>query len=124
MKTSNFFYEKPSIKFNRARAPTSVKPRITPIMTITSKTKPVNWRASGHVGQDTLRSSPIVSRKNDWIALGFLPLPFSAKMDSFNGSYGYSAAQSAALSILQARQDLNPQPLVLETSALPIELLA
>ena len=25
---------------------------------------------------------------------------------------------------LQARQDLNPQPLVLETSALPIELLA
>ena len=32
---------------------------------------------------------------------------------------------TAALALhLQARQDLNPQPLVLETSALPIELLA
>ncbi len=31
---------------------------------------------------------------------------------------------TAALPFLQARQDLNPQPLVLETSALPIELLA
>ena len=34
----------------------------------------------------------------------------------------YSQRRSA--SYLQARQDLNPQPLVLETSALPIELLA
>lgn|GEM_PF-6018518 len=38
--------------------------------------------------------------------------------------YGENAAYTDGVQIRQARQDLNPQPLVLETSALPIEPLA
>src|SRR5687768_11334747 len=75
-------YEKPSSKFNRARAPASVMPRMIPITTITASTSKVSWRASGHVGHDTLRNSPVVSRKNDWIGLDFF-LSFSATMSSF-----------------------------------------
>ena len=46
---------------------------------MTTITRPVNCLASVQVGHDTLRSSPDVSRKNSWIALGFLFLAFSAK---------------------------------------------
>jgi hypothetical protein len=111
--------------FNSTRAPASVIPRISPITTITANTSSVSWRASGHVGHDTLRSSPVVSRKNDWIGLDFLLLSFSATMSSFALLTAKTPPYiQRRFSHLQARQDLNPQPLVLETSALPIELLA
>src|SRR5688572_33332338 len=56
-----------------------------PITIITNKTRPVNCRASGQVGQETLRSSPVVSRKNACSAFGFAPLSFTftATINSF-----------------------------------------
>src|SRR5688572_18521241 len=56
-----------------------------PITIITNKTRPVNCRASGQVGQETLRSSPVVSRKNACSAFGFGPLSFTftATINSF-----------------------------------------
>src|SRR5690349_19245805 len=124
MRTSNSSYEKPSIKFNRRRAPASVTPRMRPMATITARTNSVSWRASGQVGQDTLRNSPAVSRKNNWIGLDFLLLSLSATMSSFVLLTAKTPPYIQRRCHLQARQDLNPQPLVLETSALPIELLA
>ena len=96
--------------------------------TITNKTRPVNCRASGQVGQETFRNSPVVSRKYCCIAFGFLLLSFSAKLNSFlfltAKTPPWFSGVAFILSCLQARQDLNPQPFVLETNALPIELLA
>src|SRR6186997_2568910 len=42
------------------------------------------WRASGQVGQLTLRNSPRLSRKNATIGFTFLLFAFSAKINSFN----------------------------------------
>src|SRR6266496_4326840 len=46
------------------------------------------------------------------------------RSDSFKFLTVKTPPEFSGVTVLQARQDLNPQPLVLETSALPIELLA
>jgi hypothetical protein len=44
---------------------------------------PVMRRVSGMVGQETLRSSPTVSRNQRWIALGFFGFSRSAGFTGF-----------------------------------------
>lgn len=97
-----------------------------PITTMTNSTSPVNCLTSGQVGQDTLRSSPAVSLKNAVKAFGLLTFAFlSAKVLLLRFlRLKRRPSHSGVVFFRQARQDLNPQPLVLETSALPIELLA
>jgi hypothetical protein len=99
------------------------------MITKTMITTTVKLRASGQLGQETLRSSPIVSRKKRLILLSrllFSALPATSNSflsDADNAAW-WTAQNGRAALCLQARQELNPQPLVLETSALPIELLA
>jgi hypothetical protein len=99
------------------------------MITNTTITMTVKLRASGQVGQDTLRNSPVVSRKKRWIlfsCLDFSSLPATASSFFSDGDNAASQLPKRVgrRCCLQARQDLNPQPLVLETRALPIELLA
>ena len=112
---------------------------------MTMMTRIVSCLASDHVGHETFLSSPEVSLKYRWIAFGLLVLSANCLLLVLRVSASaptgascphaiFPAFQCAFLTAktppyrdgvaLQARKDSNPQPLVLETSALPIELLA
>ena len=92
--------------------------------TITMSTRMVSWRASGQVGQETLRNSPVVSRNNAGWRFAFSLSIFLSQGRTPSCILRLKRRPCRRRCHLQARQDLNPQPLVLETSALPIELLA
>ncbi len=59
------------------------------------------------------------------LALGFIVFSGHVILLHFDNDYAaWFLPMGKAALLLQARQDLNPQPLVLETRALPIEPLA
>jgi hypothetical protein len=104
---------------------------------VTAMTMIVNRCESSRVGQVTLRISPRVSRRYLTNALGcfsffsgaaFLtePLRFSILSSSANFYFTSKGKvrplRRTFIKIIQGVQDLNPQPTVLETVALPIEL--
>ncbi len=97
------------------------------MMTMTTTTIMVSLQASWREGQLTFFNSPTVSRHQRAIPfsrLGLSSLP--AKANSFCDLLTVKTPplDGRRCSHRQARQELNPQPLVLETSALTIELLA
>ncbi len=99
------------------------------MITNTMITTTVRLRASSQVGQDTLRNSPsrLAEETLDPI-LAFTFFSFTSHVELLltdgDNAASLTARKGRAALYLQARQELNPQPLVLETSALPIELLA
>jgi hypothetical protein len=89
---------------------------------ITTSTMMVNWVAWRRVGQLTFRSSPIVSLKKRAMKFCFLREAVFATIFLLRIARRRSSVASCCFR--QARQESNPQPPVLETGALPIELLA
>ena len=103
----------------------SNSPRIALMTSMTTITTFVKRQASWGVGQVTLRSSPIVSRHQRTRKFGlFISSSFFLAWSSPVKCLKRRLCGRRRLASKQARQESNPQPPVLETGALPIELLA
>ena len=130
----------------------SNKPNNKLMAPMTIKTTRVNFQASGSVGQVTLRSSPTVSRHHNRMPRRLPSFDFAGVVEGLlagsgraasgflggaNGAFIFLFATLYSLFLRlkrrllsgvrlrqQARQDLNPQHPLLESGALPIELLA